>query len=128
MLNRPIRNGIFMVNLKCNCLSQGFYSCTNIMQEASWGGKVLFSLYFHTAVHHQRKSGLELKQVRKQELMQRTWRDVCYWLAFLALLSLLSYRTQDSQPMVGTIHKGPTPLSLIEKMPYSCISWSHFLN
>jgi hypothetical protein len=23
------------------------------------------------AVHHQRKSGLELKQVRKQELMQR---------------------------------------------------------
>jgi hypothetical protein len=25
-----------------------------------------------------RKSGLELKQVRKQELMQRPWRDVPY--------------------------------------------------
>jgi hypothetical protein len=25
-----------------------------------------------------RKSGLELKQVRKQELMQRPWRDVLY--------------------------------------------------
>jgi hypothetical protein len=38
------------------------------------------------AVHLQRKSGLELKQVRKQELMQRPWRDVTYWLAQLALL------------------------------------------
>jgi hypothetical protein len=28
--------------------------------------------------HHQRKSGLELKQVRKQELMQKPWRDVLY--------------------------------------------------
>jgi hypothetical protein len=50
------------------------------------GGKGLFSLEFHTAVHHQRKSGLELKQVRKQELMQRPWRDVLYWLAQPALL------------------------------------------
>jgi hypothetical protein len=32
------------------------------------------------------KSGLELKQVRKQELMQRPWRDVLYWFAQLALL------------------------------------------
>jgi hypothetical protein len=43
---------------------------------SNWGGNGLFSLHFHTAVHHQRKSGLELKQVRKQELMQRPWRDV----------------------------------------------------
>jgi hypothetical protein len=42
-----------------------------------------------------RKSGLELKQVRKQELMQRPWRDVPYWLASSGLLSLLTYRTQD---------------------------------
>jgi hypothetical protein len=40
-----------------------------------------------------RKPGLELKQVRKQELMQRPWRDVLYWLASPGLLSLLSYRT-----------------------------------
>jgi hypothetical protein len=32
----------------------------------------VYSTYtFHIAVHHQRKSGLELKQGRKQELMQR---------------------------------------------------------
>jgi hypothetical protein len=47
-------------------------------------------------------AGLELKQVRKQELMQRSWRDVLYWLASPGLLSLLSYRTET--------HKGPFPL------------------
>jgi hypothetical protein len=57
-----------------------------------------------------RKSGLELKQVRKQEPMQRPWRDVLYWLASPGLLSLLSYRTQDYQPRDCTTHKGPFPL------------------
>jgi hypothetical protein len=57
-----------------------------------------------------RKSGLELKQVRKQELMQRPWRNVLYWLASTGLLSLLSYRTQDYQPRDGPTHKGPFPL------------------
>jgi hypothetical protein len=78
-------------------------------QEASWGGKGLFSLHFHAAVHHQRKSGLELKQVREQELMQRPWRDVLYWLASPGLLSLLSYRTKTTSPD-GPTHKGPFPL------------------
>jgi hypothetical protein len=57
-----------------------------------------------------RKSGLELKQVRELELMQRLWRDVLYWLASPGLLSLLSYRTQDYQPRDGPTHKGPFPL------------------
>jgi hypothetical protein len=69
------------------CLSQGSYSCTKHHdQEASWGGKDLFSLHFHIAVHHQRKSELELKQVKKQKLMQRPWRVVTYWLAQLVFL------------------------------------------
>jgi hypothetical protein len=93
------------------CLSPGFYSCTKHHdQESSWGGKGLLSLHFHTAVHPQRKSGLELKQVRKQELIQRPWRDVSYWPASPGLLSLLSYRTQDYQPRDGTTHNGPSPL------------------
>ena len=57
-----------------------------------------------------RQSELELKQVRKQELMHRPWRDALYWLASPGLLSLLSYRTQDYQPRNGIIHKGPFPL------------------
>jgi hypothetical protein len=58
---------------------------------STWWGKGLFSLFFHIAVHHQRKSGLELKQVRRQELMQRPWKGcsllACFpWLAKPALL------------------------------------------
>jgi hypothetical protein len=60
-----------------------------------------------------RKSGLERKQIRKQKLMQRPWRDVPYWLASPGLLSLLSYRTQDHQPRDGTTHNGLGPPPLI---------------
>jgi hypothetical protein len=45
-----------------------------------------------------------------QELMQRPWRDVTYWLASSDLISLLSYRTQDYQPRDGTTHKRPSLL------------------
>ena len=93
------------------CLSRGFYTCTKYYhQEASWGGKGLFSLHFHIAVHHQRKSGLELKQVRKQELMQRPWRDVTYWLASPGLLSLLFYRTKTTSPGMVPPTRGLSPL------------------
>jgi hypothetical protein len=79
-------------------------------QKANWGGKGLFSLHFHTAIHHQRKSGLELKQVRKQELMQRPWRGVLYWLASPGLLSLLSYRTKITSPEMVPPTRGLSPL------------------
>jgi hypothetical protein len=49
---------------------------------------------------------MELKQVMKQELMQRPWRYVLYEIGSLGLLSLLSYRTQDYQPRDGPTHKG----------------------
>jgi hypothetical protein len=59
------------------CLSQGFYYCINIMTKKQVGEETVYSAYiFHIAVNHQRMSGLELRQVRKQELMQRPWRDV----------------------------------------------------
>jgi hypothetical protein len=47
------------------------------MTKKQVGEERVYSAYTsHMAVHHQKKSGLELKQVRKQELMQRPWRDV----------------------------------------------------
>jgi hypothetical protein len=68
----------------------------NIMTKKQLGGKGNpFSFHIYIAVHYQMKSGLKLKQVRKQELMQRPWKDVTYWLAFPGLVSLLSYRTQE---------------------------------
>jgi hypothetical protein len=54
-----------------------------------------------------RKSGLELKQGRKQELMQKPWRDVLYWLASPGLLSLLSYRTKTTSPEMAPPTRRP---------------------
>jgi hypothetical protein len=89
-------------------LSQGVYSCPNIMTKKQVGEERVYSagLHFHTAVH-QRKSGVELKQVRKQELMQKPWRDVTYWLASPGLLSLLSYRTKTASPGMVPPTRGP---------------------
>jgi hypothetical protein len=82
------------------------------MTKKQVGEERVYSAYtFHIAVNHQRKSGLELRQVRKQELMQRPWRDITYWLASPGLLSLLSHRTQDYQPRDGTTHKRTFPLA-----------------
>ena len=90
-----------------DCFSQGFYSCTNIMTKKQVGEERVYLVY----TFHQRKSGLELEQVRKQELVQKPWRDAPYWLASPVLLSLDSrYRTQDFLPRDGTIHKGPSTL------------------
>ena len=83
----------------------------NIMTKKQVEEERVYSAYtFQIAIHHQRRSGLKLKQVRIQELMQRPWKDVTYWLASPGLLSLLSYRTQDYQPRDGTTHNGPSPL------------------
>jgi hypothetical protein len=61
--------------------------------------------------------------------MQRPWRDVTYWLASPGLLSLVSCRTQTTSPKMVPPARGwaLSPWSLIEKMPYSWISWKHFL-
>jgi hypothetical protein len=39
--------------------------------------------------------------------MQRPWRDAAYWLASPGLLSLLSYRTQDTRPGMVPPPRGP---------------------
>jgi hypothetical protein len=81
------------------------------MTKKQVGEERVYSAYtFHIAVDHQRMSGLELKQVRKQELMQRPWRNVLYWLAFPDLVSLLSYRTKTTSPEMVPPTRGPSPL------------------
>jgi hypothetical protein len=81
------------------------------MTKKQVGEERVYSAYtFHIAVHHQMNSGLELRQVRKQELMQRSWRDVTYWLASSALLKSLYYRAQYYQPRDGTTHNRPSLL------------------
>jgi len=84
-------------------------------QEASWGGKGLFSLHFHIAAHHQRKSGQKLTEGRNLEAGAdaEAIEGAAYWLASPGLLSLLSYRTQDYQPREGTTCNGMSPSALI---------------
>jgi hypothetical protein len=70
------------------------YFCTKHPdQEGSWGRKDFFSLHFHIAVHHQRKSGQELMQGRNLKAAANNAEAMehdAYWLASPGLLSLLS--------------------------------------
>jgi hypothetical protein len=94
----------------------------NIMtKKQSWEERV-YSAYTSTLLFTTKRSQ-DCKSSRAGS--RRSWRDVIYWLASPGLFSLLSYRTQDYQPRDGTTHNGPW--SIIEKMPYSWISWRHFL-
>ena len=96
-------------------------------QEASWGGKGLFSLHFHTAVDHQRKSGLELTQGKNleaganAEAMEECCLVACFpWLAQLALL-------QNPRLPAHRWYHPQWTYPFFEKMPNSWISWRHFL-
>ena len=93
--------GITVLDQHTWFLSQGFYSCTKHHdQEASWGGKGLFSLHFRTGTQAGQEAGADAEAM-----------EGCSLLACLpGLLSLLSYRTQDYQPRDGPTHKGTSPL------------------
>jgi hypothetical protein len=80
------------------------------MTKKQLGRKGFIQLTFPYCCSSPKDTGLELKQIRKQELMQGPWRNVLYWLASPGLLSLLSYRAQDYQPRDGPMHKGLFPL------------------
>ena len=92
---------------------------------SSWGGKGLFSLHFHIAVHHWKKSELELKQAGQGAGADAEAMEGCSLLACSAC-SLIEPRL----PAQSWSHPQGAfpPWSLIEKMPDSCISWRHFLN
>jgi hypothetical protein len=96
-----------------DCLSHGLHSYTKHHdQGASWGVSdypaYTSTLLFITKGSQDRNS--HRAGTSRQELMQRPWRDVTYWLASPGLLSLLSYRTQDYQSRDGTTHNEPSPL------------------
>ena len=72
---------------------QGLCSCTKHHdQEAISGGKCLFSLYFHIAVHHQKKSEQELTWGRKLEAgADAEVTKGCYLLACFPWLDHLAF-------------------------------------
>jgi hypothetical protein len=92
------------------CLSQGFYSCTNIMTKKQVAEERVYLAYTSILL-------FITKEVRTGTLVgQGLGADAeamegCSLLACSpGLLSLLSYRTQDYQPRDGSTHKGPFPL------------------
>ena len=84
-------------------------------QTSSGGPQGLFSSHFHITVHHQRKSGQELKQGRDLEAgADAEAMEGCCIVPCLLLMAC-SYRTQDHQL------RGGTTLShqlLMKKMSY----------
>ena len=82
----------------------------NIMTKKQLGRKGFIQLTLPYCCSIPRKSGLKLKQVSKQELMQKPGRAVPYWLASSGLLSLLSYRTKTTSPEMAPPTRGPPTL------------------
>jgi hypothetical protein len=96
----------------------------NIMTKKQVGKEK--GLHFHIAAHHQRESGLELTQGRNldAEAMVGCYLLACFpWLAQLAFLKNSGLQAQGWHHAQWVL----PPLTLIEKMPYSWISWRHFL-
>ena len=100
------------LQIQCNphCLSQGFYSCTNIMTKKQVREEKVYSVYTSILLFIIEEVRTGIKQIRKQELMQRQWRDVAYWLSSPGLVSLLSYRRKTSSPEMAPPTRGPPPL------------------
>jgi hypothetical protein len=105
---------------EASCLSQGFYSCTNIMTKEQLGRKGFIQL---TLPH----CCSSLKEIRTgTQAGQGAGADAeamegCSLLACFPWLAQPAFRWSHPQGAFP-------PWSLIEKMPYSWISWRHFPN
>jgi hypothetical protein len=101
----------FFVVLKLYCLSQGFYSYTNIMTKKQVGEKRVYSAYISTFLFATKRSqDWYSRSGSRSWCRQRPWRNASHWLASPAFLCLLFYRTQEYQPRDVITHKGPSPL------------------
>jgi hypothetical protein len=54
------------------CLSQGFYSCTNIMTKKQVGKERVYSAYTSNCCSSPKEVSSRTQEVRKQDLMQRS--------------------------------------------------------
>jgi len=70
-----------------------------MMTKKQDGEKRVYSAYTSTLLFIT-KGSQGLTQVRKQELMQRPWRDAAYWLASLGLLTCSLIEPKTTSPGV----------------------------
>jgi hypothetical protein len=111
------------------CLSQGFYSCTNIMTKKQVGEERVYSAYTSTLLFIT-KGSQDWNSSRSES---RSWcrgRGGMFFTGLLPLASSACSLIEPRLPAQRWSHPQGTfpPWSLIEKMPYSWISWRHFLN
>ena len=114
------------------CLRVSIASTMHNDQKASWGESESFA-YPSTSpfiIEGCQDTNPSRGETWRQEPMQRSWRGAACWIASHGLLSLLSYRTRTTSPGMApsTMHWVLLHWSLTEKMPYSWISWRHFLS
>jgi hypothetical protein len=83
---------------------------TNIMTKKQLGRKGFIQLTLPHCCSSPKDVRTGTQADQKVGVDAEPWRDVLYWLVFPGLLSLLSYRAQDSQLRDGTTHKGTSPL------------------
>jgi hypothetical protein len=81
----------------------------NIMTKKQVGEERVSAYSSTFAVFHHKKSGLELKQVRKQELMQRPWRDITVLLP-LACSACFLIEPRTTSTGIATPTMGPPTL------------------
>jgi hypothetical protein len=116
--------------IRC-CLHQGFYSCTNIMTKKQVGEERVCSVYtsilLHT-VHHQGS-----QDWNSSWSGSRSWcrgHGGMFTTGLPPLACSACSLIEPRRPAQRWSHPQGSfpPWSLIEKMPYSWISWRHFPN
>jgi hypothetical protein len=112
-----------------SCLSQGFYSCTNTMIKKQVGEERVYSAYTSTLLFITKGS----QDWNSSRSGSRSWCRGQEGMFFTVLLPLACSSCFLIEPKItcsGMVPptRGPPPWSLIEKMPYSYISWRHCLN
>jgi hypothetical protein len=111
------------------CVSQGFYSCTNIMPKKQVGEERVYSAYTSILLFITKGS----QDWNSSRSGSRSWYRGHGGMFFTGLPPLACSACSLIQPRLPAQRwhhpQGDLPpWSLIEQMPYSCISWRHFLN
>jgi hypothetical protein len=111
------------------CLSQGFYSCTNIVTNKQAGEERVYSAYTSTLLFITKGS----QDWNSNRSGSRSWCRGHRGMFFTGLLPLACSACSLIEPRLPAQRWHPPqgnlpPWSLIEKMPYSWISWRHLLN
>jgi hypothetical protein len=112
-----------------NCLSQGFYSCTNIMTKKQVGEERVYSAYTSMLLFITKES----QDWNSSRSGSRSWcrgHGEMFFTGLPLLACSACFLIEPRLPALRWSHPQGTfpPWSLIEKMSYSWISWRHFLN